>query len=646
VCGIAGFATTDPSSVGRADLLAMSEALAHRGPDDSGFYEEGGIGLAQRRLAILDLTSAGHQPMQGSGGTWLVHNGEVYNFLEIAGELRAHGPTMRTRCDTELILLAIEQWGLDQALKRFNGMFAFAHWDPRSRTMTLVRDRLGVKPLYYCLAGRSLVFASELRALQQWSDCPTEIDPESLDLYLSYEYVPAPRTILRNVRKLEPGTLLQWRDGSVSVRHWWDLHYQEDDDPRTDDEWADELHAALRRATLLRLVSDVPLGALLSGGVDSSAVVALMAELEHTPKTFSIGFEDSTYNELDHARRVADHVGADHHEETLRADPALAVSIAEVAIDEPLADVSVLPTYLVSRMARQHVTVALSGDGGDEVFGGYDWYRAADLADAYARVPGPVRVAIDRALTAVAPTRRKRGLVNTIKRFSEGAARDARLEQLRWQLFADARLKRALYATQLKPLASSGRAEHLGIDLLSAAPATDSLSRRQWVDIHLYLPDDILTKVDRASMAVALEVRSPFLDVDVVELSARLPPRLRVKNSARKVILKRAVEGLVPASTLRRRKEGFSVPMKQWLGSELQPLLRDTLLSPNAAEWFDQQTCARLIDEHVAGSHNHAHILWALLVFELFRHRARRTVATTAASVSSTSRAAGAGAQR
>jgi asparagine synthase (glutamine-hydrolysing) len=629
MCGITGFATLDPTIVGERDLDAMSQAIAHRGPDDYGVHLEPGVGLAQRRLAILDLSPAGHQPMQGPGDTWITCNGEVYNFQEIAGELRQHGIHTRTRNDTEVMLLAIDRWGMEEALRRFNGMFAFAHWNPTRRTLSLVRDRLGVKPLYYYADSRCIVFASELRGLQQWSGCPTDLDLEAVDLYISYEHVPAPLTVLRGVRKLEPGTILEWHEGRITTRRWWDLAY--DESPQQSDEaWIDEVEAALLRATRLRLISDVPLGALLSGGVDSSAVVAMMARLGHTPKTFSVGFNDDTYNELGHARAVARHVGAEHHEEILQADPHGALDILDLAMDEPLADVSLLPTHLVSRMARRDVTVALSGDGGDEVFAGYDWYRAAELADVYRRVPGAVRWSVDRLLQRVPPRAKKRGAVNTLKRFSEGASGDPRLEHLRWQIFADSREKLDLYSDGLRAHAGRRAAELFGIDVLSRARATTALSRRQWTDVRLYLPDDILAKVDRASMAVALEARSPFLDVDVVELAARLPDHLRMRGAARKVALKRAVAQYLPPGITDRRKEGFSIPMKQWLRSELQPVMRDTLQSPRAAELFDAARCRTLMDEHVQGTRNHAHLLWTLMVFELWRSRTSTTAVDTA----------------
>jgi asparagine synthase (glutamine-hydrolysing) len=628
MCGIAGFITLDPARVDQGDLRAMSAALAHRGPDDAGIHLEPGVGLAHRRLAILDLSSAGHEPMEGPGGAMITYNGEVYNFQDIAAELAASGISTRTRCDAEVVLLALERWGFDAALPRFNGMFAFAHWDPRTRTITLVRDRLGVKPLYYYADDTCLVFASELRALQRWSGCPVELDPQAVDLYVTYEHVPAPRTILRGVRKLEPGTILQWHEGRLTTRRWWELRY---DEPTAvaypDDEWTDQVYTALREATRLRLVSDAPLGALLSGGIDSSAIVALMAELGQTPSTFSVGFSDASYNELEHARAVARHVGADHHEEMLVADAESAIDIISTILDEPMADVSLLPTYLVSRMARRHVTVALSGDGGDEVFAGYDWYRAAQLADGYRRLPGPVRWAIDSGLSRVPPRPEKKGLVNMAKRFSEGAAGDPRLEHLRWQMFAGYERKRALYRGPLRPLAGAGAAEALGLDLLARAAARDSLSRQQWADLQLYLPDDILTKVDRASMAVALETRNPFLDVNVVELATRVPAHLRMRGRARKVVLRRAIAPLLPPGILDRRKQGFSMPMKQWLRGPLAPMMRDVLASADASEWFDATECHRLIEEHIAGSRNNAHLLWTLMTLELWRKRERQAIA-------------------
>jgi asparagine synthase (glutamine-hydrolysing) len=488
--------------------------------------------------------------------------------------------------------------------------------------MTLVRDRLGVKPMYYYADSETLVFASELRALERWSRMPREIDHEAVDLYISYEHVPAPWTMWRNVRKLEPGSWLQWRDGVVTVRRWWDLEFTGHNAPvRSLDDWAEECRARLRRATELRMISDAPLGALLSGGIDSSAVVGLMADLGHTPKTFSIGFDDASYNEVEFARMVAQRAGAEHHEEVVAASPQLALEALERALDEPLADVSLIPTYAVSRMARRHVTVVISGDGGDEVFGGYDWYRAAALADRYRRIPGPVRWAVDSALRRVPPTSKKKGLVNKMKRFSEGVQGGAGLEHLAWLIHAHADEKLRLYRGPLAPLAETGAPERLGRSLLDAARAVEPLSRRQWVDIKLWLPDDILAKVDRASMAVALEARSPFLDYEVAEFAARLPASMHLDGGVRKRVLRHAIRPLVPAEILTRPKEGFSMPMKHWLRGELQPMMRDLLTSSSAAEWFDTRECTRLMDEHVSGRFNHAHVLWTLVVLQRWRER-------------------------
>jgi asparagine synthase (glutamine-hydrolysing) len=622
MCGITGYATLDPRRVGPIDLRAMNDALAHRGPDDEGLHVEEGFGLAQRRLAILDLSPAGHQPMQGPADTWITFNGEIYNFQDIAAELASLGIGTRTRCDTEVVLLALRQWGLEGALRRFNGMFAFGHWDPSTRTMTLVRDRLGVKPMYYYADSECLVFASELRALERWSRMPREIDHEAVDLYVSYEHVPAPWTMWRNVRKLEPGSWLQWRDGVVTVRRWWELEFTGHTAPvRSLDDWAEECRARLRRATELRMISDAPLGALLSGGVDSSAVVGLMADLGHTPKTFSIGFDDASYNEVEFARMVAQRAGAEHHEEIVAASPGLALEALERALDEPLADVSLIPTYAVSRMARRHVTVVISGDGGDEVFAGYDWYRAAALADRYQRIPGPVRWAVDSALRRVPPTSKKKGLVNKVKRFSEGVQSGAGLEHLAWLIHAHADEKLRLYRGPLAPLAETGGPERLGRSLLEAARAVEPLSRRQWVDIKLWLPDDILAKVDRASMAVGLEARSPFLDYEVAEFAARMPASMHLDGGLRKRVLRHAIRPLVPAEILTRPKEGFSMPMKHWLRGELQPMMRDLLGSSSASEWFDTRECTRLMDEHVSGRFNHAHVLWTLVVLQRWRER-------------------------
>ena len=623
MCGIAGYVTLDPDLVDQGDLLAMSCALRHRGPDDAGLFVEEGVGLAHRRLAILDPTPAGHQPMAGPQGARVTYNGEIYNFRELTTELQAAGIELRTRCDTEVLLLMLHRYGLE-ALSRFNGMFAFGHWDARGRTMTLVRDRLGVKPLYYYADSRCLVFASELRALERWRRCPGEIDLEAVDLFLGYEHVPAPWTMLRGVRKLEPATWLQWKAGQTVVGRWWSLEFTEPERRRSLDSWAEECRHHLLRATRLRLVSDVPLGVLLSGGVDSSAVAAAMAELGDAPRAFSISFKgQGDYDETRYARAVATRVGAHHSVEDLEPQPETCLDVLEEALDEPLGDVSLVPTYLVSRLARRSVTVVLSGDGGDEAFAGYDWYRAAQLADSYGRLPGPVRLAVNRALGLVPPRPEKKGLVNKLKRFAEGAAGDPALEHLRWQLFLGQAERERLYGPVLSGSREQWRPTDLGRQLLRRARAEHPLSRRQWVDLHLYLPDDILTKVDRASMAVSLETRGPFLDYELVEFAARLPARTRMGVAGQKLVLRRAIEDMVPQQVLSRPKQGFSMPMKHWLRQELVPLARDLLLSGDAGTWFDRSYCERLLADHVSGRHNHAHVLWNLMVLQWWRARRR-----------------------
>jgi asparagine synthase (glutamine-hydrolysing) len=619
MCGIAGYVTADPGLVDQQDLIAMSNALRHRGPDDDGLMVDEGVGLAHRRLAILDPTPAGHQPMAGPQGTWVTYNGEIYNFRALATSLRAIGVEPRTRCDTEVLLLMLDRYGLE-ALSACNGMFAFGHWDPRTRTMTLARDRLGVKPLYYYADSRCLVFASDLKALERWRRCPREIDLEAVDLYLSYEHVPAPWTMLRGVRKLEPGSWLRWRCGHVTAGRWWSLEFTEPATGRSLDDWAEECRYQLLRATRLRLVSDVPLGVLLSGGVDSSAVAAAMAELGTQPRAFSISFSGQRdYEEIGYARQVAARIGATHRVQHLEPRAETCLQVLEQALDEPLGDASLLPTYLVSALARSEVTVVLSGDGGDEAFAGYDWYRAAQLARPYRRLPGPVRFAIDRALGLVPPRPEKKGLINKTKRFAEGAGANPALDHLRWQMFLDRAARQKLYRGALAAHTELERATQLGCDLLRRARAGDPLSRRQWVDFHLYLPGDILAKVDRASMAVSLETRGPFLDYELVEFAARVPARLKMGPAQRKIVLRQAIADMVPHQAISRPKQGFSMPMKHWLRTDLVPLARELLLSGSAGEWFNQSYCRQLLAEHIAGRHNHAHILWNLMVLQWWR---------------------------
>lgn len=621
MCGICGIYHVDPEkAVDQLTLRRMAEVIVHRGPDDDGFYLDKGVGLGMRRLSIIDLVT-GKQPISNEDGSaWIVFNGEIYNHLALRRELENKGHRFRTRTDTEAIVHAYEEYG-ERCPTYLNGMFAFALYDRRKRRLLLARDRLGIKPLYYTFDGRRLVFGSELKSLLQVTDVPRELDFKALDAYLTFEYIPAPLSIFRGVAKLPQGHTLLLEDGRMRLRQYWDVAFGLDlGENKTEQEWGEELAALLADAVKIRLMSDVPLGAFLSGGLDSSSVVAMMSRATSQPvKTFSIGFTESTYNELEYARTVAQAFGTEHHEEILTPDAVALTETLVSHLDEPLGDFSIFPTYMVSKMTRQYVTVALSGDGGDELLAGYDTYIADRLARSYARLPHFVRHGLIEPLASrMRPTEKKKGVINRTVRFVQGMALPVHLQHVRWMIFLSQAQKEALYAPPLREALAGTNPYDFIEKYFDRVRGADPLSQQQYVDIKTYLADDILVKVDRMSMAVSLEARVPFLDYRLVELVGRMPSDLRLRKGQTKYILKRAMRGILPEKILTRGKEGFSIPIKNWLRAELRPMMFE-LLSPERLRrqgYFNPTYVASLIKEHLAGHANHSHQLWALMVFQ------------------------------
>jgi asparagine synthase (glutamine-hydrolysing) len=619
MCGIVGIVESDLSRpVLPEDLGRMVRTLVHRGPDAEGTVMRSGVGLGMRRLAIVDVAS-GQQPFGNeTDDIQLVANGEIYNFQELRRQLQAHGHTIRTQSDIEVLVHAYEEWGVE-FLSRLRGMFALALWDGRTRTLVAARDRAGEKPLYWTKTARGLLLASEVKALLVRPEVSRELDPEAIDQFLTYEYVIAPRTILRGIHKLPPGHYLTYRDGQVAVKRYWDASAVA---PRawTEGEAAAALTEALRRATVGQMMAEVPLGAFLSGGIDSSSIVAFMSEASMLPvNTFSIGFEDGTYNELPYARDVAALFKTDHRERTVSPNLVDLFEKLVVHLDEPFADVSLFPTYLVSQLAREHVTVALSGDGGDELFGGYDAYQAQELASRFAWMGDALLPAAAAVASALPPTEKKKGLVNKFKRFTVGATQAPEdLGHYRWMVYLNPRAKQRLYTSSLQQQLTKSDVYAPVRQALARFGHDDLLNRQLYADLSLYLADDILVKVDRMSMATSLETRAPFLDADVMELAFSMPGHFKIRNGERKWILKRAMAGILPERILNRKKEGFSIPMKNWLRRELQPLMR-SLLSPaavGARGLFQPDEVTQLVEDHVAGRENHAHTLFPLMVFE------------------------------
>jgi asparagine synthase (glutamine-hydrolysing) len=620
MCGIVGIVDRDLARpVPPAELEEMVRMLVHRGPDEEGTVTLPGVGLGMRRLAIVDLAS-GQQPiLNETGDIKVVANGEIYNFREIQRELEQLGHRFRSRnSDIEVLVHAYEQWGED-FLPRLRGMFALAIWDGRTRTLIAARDRAGEKPLYWTQTSQGLRLASEVKALLVRPDVSRELDPIALDQFLTYEYVLAPRTMLKGVHKLPPAHFLRYRDGQATTHRYWDAAAVPVRD-WNDGEAAEALRATLKKAVVRQLMADVPLGAFLSGGIDSSSIVALMSEASSQPvNSFSIGFSDGTYNELPYAREVAALFETHHRERTASPDLAEMFDRLVVHLDEPFADTSLFPTFTVSELAREHVKVVLSGDGGDELFGGYDAYQAQALAAKLGWMGDALMPALAGVASALPPTEKKKGLVNKVKRFSAGAATaPADLGHYRWMVYLNARDKARLYQSGLRDALGSTDVYAPVREALGRFGQDDVLNRQLYADLSLYLADDILVKVDRMSMATSLETRAPFLDGDLMELAFSMPGHLKIRNGERKWILKQAMKDVLPGSILNRKKEGFSIPMKNWLRRELQPLMRELLSADRVARrgLFDPAVVSELMDEHTAGKQNHAHTLFPLMVFE------------------------------
>ena len=623
MCGICGILNI--YSRGRADGQVVEEmclTLRHRGPDDYGVFAGGPAAIGMTRLSIIDL-AGGHQPIHNEDrSAWIVYNGETYNSPELR-ELLEHRHQFRTRSDTEVLLHAYEEWGGEMPGK-LRGMFAFAIWDARRRSLLLARDRLGIKPLYYALAGDWLVFGSEIKAILRAPCIARALDPEALHAYLTFNYIPAPMSIFKGVRKLPPGHLLRCGRGEVRVTRYWDLDCTPQ---RTADEetCARELREILDDSVRAHLLSDVPIGVLLSGGVDSSAVTALAAtNYGGRVKTFSIGFEEKSFNELRAARLVAQTYGTDHHEAIVKPDAAALVERIVDHFDEPFADSSALPTFLVSQMAAREVKVVLSGDGGDETFAGYLTYTADALAETYQRLPGLLRRRVIEPLVARLPiSDEKVSLDYMAKRFVAGAHLPPLERHHSWKVIFGEQDKRRLYARDWAAAVCFDDPISILAGFYHSLDGIDFVTKLQYVDTKTYLPDDILTKVDRMSMAHSLETRPPLLDHHVVEYAASLPAHMKLRGLQRKVILKRAVTDLLPAPLLRRRKHGFSIPLAAWLRRDLRSLVADAL-APEALRRsgiFDEREVGRLVDDHLCGRRDLSRNLWGLLMFMIWHDR-------------------------
>jgi len=623
MCGITGIVRRDGAQIDRDLLARMNDAIRHRGPDDDGFYFSDGVGLAMRRLAIIDLKS-GQQPIHNADRTaWIVFNGEIYNYRELRKQLEALGHTFYTDSDTEAIVHAYDEYGTE-CPKHLRGMFAFAIWNERDRSLFLARDRVGKKPLLYARTDDQLIFGSEFTALLIHPAVSREVNYEAIHHYLSFISVPAPLTAYQAIRKLEPGHWLLWRDGEIKSERYWQLDFSRKVNI-SEQEAGERASELLRDAVRVRLMSEVPLGAFLSGGIDSSAVVALMAqESSERVKTFSIGFEEQDFSELHHARRVAEHVGADHHEFIVRPNAMEVLPTLVEHYGEPFADSSAIPSYYVSRETRAHVTVALNGDGGDECFAGYERYAAMNLAQRYTKLlPAALRNGVVANLANALPEFQSRGALGKGKRFLKAASLSPIQRYLRWISAFDENAKLDLYSDgfreQTKGFSTVGIiqpwfAKANGAGIVDASLLTDTMT---------YLPNDLLVKMDIASMTVSLEARSPFLDHHLMEFAASLPEKLKLRRMTTKYLLKRILKDLVPAENLSRGKMGFGVPIGHWFRGTMQPFLRETLLSEKALgrNLFQRNKVRQIVDQHVEGKIDHSHRLWSLLMLELWFQR-------------------------
>jgi asparagine synthase (glutamine-hydrolysing) len=625
MCGICGvFLHENGFEMDASILKRMCDTITHRGPDDEGFYYNEQVFLGNRRLSIIDL-EYGHQPMTNEDQSiWLVFNGEIYNYPEIRNRLIQKGHVIRTNSDTEVIIHAYEEYG-EACAAELNGMFAFALWDNNLKQLVIARDRVGIKPLYYTDQGGRFIFGSELKAIRAVPGLQLEVDPGAIDQFLTLEYIPGPKTIYKNVHKLPPGHTMTVRSGHTQISCYWEI-------PQSPIHEREEVCIEIVRELLqdsvkMQMLSDVPLGAFLSGGIDSSAVVALMARSSsETIRTFAIGFEDNSYNELDYARNIASQFHTLHHEEIIQPNILHLIEPLVSQFDEPFADSSIFPTYLVSKMASREVKVVLSGDGGDEVFGGYDTYLAHRLEHYYYRlIPKPLRMRTFPAIMDQIPPRpSKKGWINKAKRMVEGGSFSPTLRHARWMVFMTEAYRQNLYQPDFHhSLNGSHNVQAFLERQFEQARNLDFLAQSQYADIKTYLVDDILVKVDRMSMAASLEARVPLLDHRLIEFALNLPDPMRIRFRRTKVIFRKAMQGILPPKIIEKHKQGFSIPIKHWLRGPLKPMMTD-LLSPDMIRrrgYFDPNTVSLWVNEHLKGTVNHSHRLWSLMILELWHRK-------------------------
>ncbi len=624
MCGIAGFIEKDrnASRDDREVLLdKMCKVITHRGPDEQGTTVQGRAALGMRRLSIIDL-SGGQQPIYSNDGSkFIVFNGEIYNYRELKKELESLGYKFKTNSDTETIIHAFDEFGTN-CVHKLRGMFAFAIWNKTDESLFIARDRVGKKPLFYThLPNGNFVFGSELKSLLTHGEIEKEIDYPALDAYLTFGYVPEEFCIFKGVQKLQPGHFLIFKDEKVKTEQFWDFKYEEVSEVKSEEEYAAELREKIKDAVKVRLISEVPLGAFLSGGVDSSAVVGMMSQILDKPvRTFSIGFNEDSFDELKYARIAAKHFNTEHHEFVVTPDLVEIVDDLVWHFDEPFADSSALPTYMVSKMARDYVTVVLSGDGGDELFAGYTRYLIDKKRSGLGNLPKALRKGLMQPLSEALPhyAKGKNFLYNasldSVDRYIDSISQFGKLK------------KDSLYAEKFKARlnGNSNSAEQIYQQIAGSVSTGNSIDNLLYLDSKTYLPSDILTKVDRMSMATSLEARVPLLDQELIDfVTQKIPTSLKLKGDITKYIFKKSLEGLVPKEILYREKQGFGVPIGEWINSQLKEKIHYTLLEKKTLErgYFESKYIKLLLDEHSSGRRDHAHPLWVLWMLELWHRR-------------------------
>ena len=618
MCGIAGIVSSTGGGVDTESIHRMCEQIVHRGPDDEGIFVRGGAGLGMRRLSIIDI-AGGHQPIFNEDrSAWIVFNGEIYNFPDLRPELESKGHVFRTHTDSEVIIHLYEEYGAE-CVKQLRGMFGFAIYDERKKSLLLARDRLGKKPIHYAVSDGKLFFASEMKAIFAVAPELAEVNQPALLKYMLMGYIPDPATAFRNVQKLPPGHVLEYSGGQVKVHQYWDLPEFGTYQPASEEACLEELEHRLQEAVRIRLISDVPLGAMLSGGTDSSVVVALMARVSSAPvKTFSIGFRHADFNEAEYARIVARKFSTDHHDLILEPNVVQTVEELTGTLEEPFGDSSMLPTYYISRLARQHVTVALSGDGGDELFAGYDRYRIHLEERSFQHIPGWAGDFYRKIIHPLVPYKIPgRNFAYSVslpweRRYLEGVTIQGFVREMDL-LNEDFQRIGAAGNDPLEPLSR----------YLQKAPGCDPLSRVLYLDTKTYLPGDILTKVDRMSMLTSLEARVPILDHKFVEWVAALRPEWKMQKQNQKYIFRKLAKRVgVPEEVLNRKKQGFALPLVHWMRNELKQMVLDTLLDSTTLErgYLNRAGVQRLLQEHFDGRRDHSPRIWRLMMFELW-HR-------------------------